>query len=118
MNNLCLITCLFVVLGAAWANPTVRESRHAVPIGMIDGLTLMDDDSTGSLVHETLTPIAINPRTFLHATIDQQTEEQRWGGGWGGRPYYGGGGGWGGGRPYGGGGGWGGRPYGTKLKTN
>jgi hypothetical protein len=81
---------------------------------MIDGITLMDDDTTSSLNRETFDPIMINPRTFLHVTPDQQTEEQRWGGGWGGgRPYYGGGG-WGGRPYYGGGGGWG-RPYGKKT---
>ena len=98
------ITCIFVFLGFASANPTVRESRHVVPVEMIDGMTLMADDTTGSLIRETFNPIMINPRNLVQ-TPDQQTEEQRygWGGGWGGgRPYYGGGGGgWGGGRPYG-----------------
>nr|CAH0109863.1 unnamed protein product [Daphnia galeata] len=112
MNRLTLITFLVVFLGAVSANPAVREIRHAVPVGMIDGMTLMDDDTASSLNRETFDPIMINPRTFLHVTPDQQTEEQRWGGGWGGgRPYYGGGGGWGGRPYYGGGGGWG-RPYG------
>ncbi|KAK4036047.1 protein suex-1-like [Daphnia magna] len=115
MNSLALIACLLVTVGVAFANPAVRESRHAVPIGMMDGMVLMDDGTVDSQIQETaFNPIIINPNNLgamAHIVSDQQTEEQRYGWG-GGRPY---GGGWGGGygRPYGGGfgGGWG-RPYG------
>lgn len=97
--------------GVALANPAVRESRHAVPIGMMDGMVLMDDDMVDGQIHDnTFNPIMINPRNLgamAQIASDQQIEEQRYG--WGGGRPYGGGFGGGYGRPYGGG--WG-RPYG------
>lgn len=72
------------------------------------------DDRRPVIPDDMVNPVMIATRNgpIPVVTSDQQTDEQRYGGGWGGRPY---GGGWGG-RPYGGGwggGGWGGgRPYG------
>lgn len=102
------------------ANPAPREIRQ-IPIGMMDGVIVMDDEFSNRrpiITDDMVNPVMINTRHFGAiplVTSDQQGEEQRYGGGWGGRPYgnWGGrpyGGGWGG-RPYGGGG-WGGRPYG------
>ncbi|EFX83420.1 hypothetical protein DAPPUDRAFT_315889 [Daphnia pulex] len=119
MNHFALITCLFVILGAVLASPTVRESRHAVPVGIVDGLVLVDDDAVSQRVlsSDGAVPTIISARSTGAVPFDQQTEQQRlsislggpgYGGFYGGRPGYG--------RPWGPGYGrpWGpyGRPWG------
>jgi len=102
-------------LGVALANPAVRESRHAVPVGIVDGLVLVDDDAVDSqrvLPSDGAVPTIIAARSTGAVPFDQQTEQQRLSINLGGPGY----GGYGYGRPWGPGYGrpWGpyGRPWG------
>lgn len=95
------ITCLVVFVCAASANPAVRESRHAVPVGMFNGMVLVDDDMADTrnvMSDEIAIPTVLrNPVIVPPFTPDQQTEQQRLTIALGGRPY----GGYYGGRPWG-----------------
>lgn len=97
------------MLAAALAETSARESRQAVPIGMVQDVVLMEEDSTDNqrifVPEGFVNPTVITTRNVNSVlTSDQQGEEQRFPyGGYYGRP-------WG---PYGRPPGyWGGRPWG------
>ncbi|KAI9551478.1 hypothetical protein GHT06_021811 [Daphnia sinensis] len=59
MNYLTLITCLFVVLHAASANPVGEEERQMVFVGMMDGFIVVDEDEMNSNPSKIPKPMAI-----------------------------------------------------------